>query len=561
MDTTQLKALKTSAVYALIGAAWMTWRADIDSSVGKLPELPITLPPFTGWYLLIASTLFIYYLTLRLLRQRTLLAHALERVSDGFVALDRNWRYTHVNQQAAKMLQRDRPEDLLGKHIWTEHPEDVGKPLHAAYLKAMETQQPVTLEQYYPHWDQWFENYIYPSKDGLSIFCANITERKQAEADLQQSELRFRDTFEQAAVGIAHVAPNGHWLHANQQLCDIVDYSHSELMQLSFQDITHPDDLDADLSQVQRMLTGEIDTYEMEKRYYRKDGGIIWVNLTVSLIRNARHEPDYFISVIEDISSRKSIETMQNLNNELEQRVAARTTELEAINSELRSFTYSVAHDLRAPLRHIDGYSEILLEECASRLKPEDMHYLGKIRANASKMRLMMDDLLVYSRLEQSSLHYIKISLNALLRSLLLEFEDDIARTGAEIQLAVDTIQVMSDRDGLNMALRNLLENALKFHAADSPPRIKITASAEADETILTVSDQGVGFDMQYYNNIFTLFQRLHREEDFPGSGVGLALVRKAIQRMGGRVWAESVPNQGSSFYLAIPKELGSEAP
>ena len=440
METAKLKALKTSAVYALIGTVWMSWRDDIDRSAGELSELPITLPPFTGWYLLIASTLLFYYLTLRLFHQRTLLAHALGRVSDGFVALDRNWRYTHVNQHAAKMLQRDNPKDLLGKHIWTEFPESVGQPFHAAYLKAMETQQPVTIEQYYPRLDQWFENHIYPSTDGLSIFCTSITERKKAEIALHESELRFRGTFEQAAVGIAHVAPDGRWLHVNQQLCDIVGYTHSEMMQLTFQDITHPDDLDADLSQVQRMLDDEIETYAMEKRYQHKDGRYIWINLTVSLIRNDRHEPEYFISVIEDISSRKSIETMQNLNNELEQRVASRTAELKAINSELHAFTYSVAHDLRAPLRHIDGYCEILQEECVSRLNQEDMRYLDKIRASACKMRMMMDDLLVYSRMEQHSLDYVKISLNALLRALLLEFEDDIARTGAAVQIDVDVI-------------------------------------------------------------------------------------------------------------------------
>ena len=207
----------------------------------------------------------------------------------------------------------------------------------------------------------------------------DITERKQAEEAVRESETRFRATFEQAAVGVALVATDGRWLRVNQKLCDIVGYTPEELLPLTFQDITHPDDLDADLAYVRQVLAGEIQTYTMEKRYFRKDGSIVWADLTVSLVREPSGQPQYFIAVVEDITERKQAEDeIRELNERLEQRVRERTAELQAANKELEAFSYSVSHDLRAPLRAIDGFARILTEDHAPRLGGEGQRVLGR---------------------------------------------------------------------------------------------------------------------------------------------------------------------------------------
>ena len=234
---------------------------------------------------------------------RQTISEIINRVSDGFVALDRDWKYTFVSVQAAIMFERT-PEQLMGRHIWTEFPEGMGQKFHLAYEKAMAEQQSIFLEEFYPPYNRWFENRIYPSPEGLTIYFHDITDRKRMELALRDSEEAYRATFDQAAVGIARLSPDGKWLEVNQKLAQILGYSHDELLQLSFQDITHPDDLPADLEKLQEVLAGNIETYKMEKRYLRKSGEYIWINLTVALVRDQDDSPKYFISVIEDINLR-----------------------------------------------------------------------------------------------------------------------------------------------------------------------------------------------------------------------------------------------------------------
>jgi signal transduction histidine kinase len=230
------------------------------------------------------------------------------------------------------------------------------------------------------------------------------------------------------------------------------------------------------------------------------------------------------------------------------------TSELQSANKELETFTYSVAHDLRAPLRGIDGYSQLLLTNYADKLDDEGRQFLGKVRQAAQQMGRLIEDLLAYARLERRDLQIGPVDLQELLGSLLAERADDIRTRGVEVKLAVSCQSVTADRDGLAMALRNLLENALKFSSRTARPTIEIAARDTPTTCILSVRDNGVGFDMKYQERIFDIFQRLHRSEDYPGTGVGLAIVKKAMQRMGGRAWAESEPGKGATFYLEIPK-------
>lgn len=233
----------------------------------------------------------------------------LNRISDSFVALDKKWCYTYVNDKAASAFGKTKDE-MLGKNIWTLFPEGVGKPFHLAYEKAMREQEFIFLEDYYSPYDKWFENRIYPSENGLSIFFQDITERKKAEDNLKESEFRFRKIFEDGATGMVMAGKDFKFRVVNRTFCQMTDYSEDELLQLTFAQITHPDDITKDIENVKKMLSGEVDVYRTEKRYLKKDGQTFWAQLTVSPIYDQNKLFLYFVGIIIDITERKKAEEL-----------------------------------------------------------------------------------------------------------------------------------------------------------------------------------------------------------------------------------------------------------
>lgn len=255
-----------------------------------------------------------------------------------------------------------------------------------------------------------------------------------------------------------------------------------------------------------------------------------------------------------DISERVEAEKkVGELNAELERRVAQRTAELQAKNRELETFTYSVSHDLKAPLRGIDGYSRLLLEDYSDKLDDEGRRFLGSVRQACLQMGQLIDDLLAYSQLERRAINVTAVKPRAVLDSLPASYAEDIRERGVVFNVNLPDVAVKADPNGLAQVLRNLLDNALKFSRLAKPPEIEIAGRVEDGMAILWVKDNGIGFDMKFTDRIFDIFQRLHRAEDYPGTGIGLAIVRKAMERMGGRVWAVSAPGKGATFYIEIP--------
>lgn len=244
---------------------------------------------------------------------------------------------------------------------------------------------------------------------------------------------------------------------------------------------------------------------------------------------------------------------IRELNMRLEQRVLARTAELEAANKELEAFSYSVSHDLRAPLRHVEGFVEILKSTKAHALDEEAQRYLGTISDAARQMGRLIDDLLNFSRTARAELKKARMSLATLVQDAIKDVSTDLA--GRKIQWKVGALpEVCADRSLMRQVFLNLVGNALKYTRTRDVAIIKITAESTTTEDIVHIQDNGVGFDMRYAGKLFTVFQRLHRAADFEGTGVGLANVRRIVHRHGGRTWAEGKLGQGATFSFTLPR-------
>ena len=246
---------------------------------------------------------------------------------------------------------------------------------------------------------------------------------------------------------------------------------------------------------------------------------------------------------------------LQGSRAQLEERVRERTAELTAVNQELEAFSYSVSHDLRAPLRHVSGFVSLLDEHAGSVLDAQAHRYLATIATASARMGQLIDDLLTFSRMSRAALTKHATSLDALVREAQGEVTSQV--NGRDIAWTIHALpEVDADRSMLRMVLVNLLSNAVKYTATRPQARIEVgVAGGDEPETIIFVRDNGVGFDMQYAHKLFGVFQRLHRAEDFEGTGIGLANVRRIVQRHGGRTWAEGAVDQGATFYITLPRD------
>jgi PAS domain S-box-containing protein len=295
-----------------------------------------------------------------------------------------------------------------------------------------------------------------------------------------------------------------------------------------------------------------VEQLETERRH--KSGRIIPVSLTISPVRDANGAVVGVSKIARDITERKRAEqSLREARDQLEERVIERTAELEAANKELEAFSYTVSHDLRAPLRAIDGFSRILLDEFTSSLPPECQEYLRDVRANTQQMGRLVDDLLAFSRLSRQPIKRQMMEMTDVVQQSLDEFRVELQRRQAEIRLG-ELPPCSGDPALIKQVWTNLLSNALKYTAQRPQATIEIGSldGADAAEPTYFVKDNGVGFDMKYAHKLFGVFQRLHRAEEYEGTGVGLAIVQRIVHRHGGRVWADAKPNEGATFFFTL---------
>ena len=395
-----------------------------------------------------------------------------------------------------------------------------------------------------------FEDNIVIGASGIS---SNITKRKLIEEALKLSEEKFEKTFRLSPYMVSLSTMEGNVVEVNDRVFTTLGYTREEFLN---KDTTllpiwvNPEER----VNFANLLKEDQNLHEMEVNFRKKSGEIGNYLLSACIIEI--NDKKLFLSIIHDITLRKNTEKLiQNLNIELETKVKQRTEQLETINKELETFTYSVSHDLKAPLRGIDGYSKLLSDIYKNDLNQEAQSFIDKIRVSTQQMNQIIEDLLDYSRLERSQLNIGNIKIKDLIETVVSFYSEEQEAGYFIIDKNITDTQIIGDSKGFIIAFRNLIENAIKFSKGKQKPTIIIKMEESEFSWIISVNDNGIGFDMKYHHKIFDIFQRLQRAENFPGTGIGLALVSKAMQRMNGKTWAVSIPNEGATFYLEIPKK------
>jgi PAS domain S-box-containing protein len=378
---------------------------------------------------------------------------------------------------------------------------------------------------------------------------------EQAHEDLKSSESKYRGIYENAIEGIFQTTPEGRFLDASPSLARSLGYESPRELVATITDAAHQLYLrPQDQKTVWQALAQKGELSGFETRLKKKNGEVIWAMISVKAVRDENNELHYFQGFVVDITERRRAEEdIRKLNQELEQRVADRTEQLEATNKELEAFSYSVSHDLQAPLRHTVGFLELLQKKSAAALDEQGRHYMDAISDSTRKMGQLIEDLLSFSRMGRQALSRQAVDLNRLMREVIDEITPETAGRSISWQVG-DLPMVTGDRAMLRLVMVNLISNAVKFTRPREQAKIEIGyASERKNETVVFVRDNGVGFDMSYAHKLYGVFQRLHPADEFEGTGIGLASVRRIVARHGGRTWAEGKPDRGATFYFALP--------
>ena len=336
------------------------------------------------------------------------------------------------------------------------------------------------------------------------------------------------------------------WLKVNDYLCRMMGYSREELMQMTWAEMTYPDDLEPDLYQFNRMLKSEIDSYSMDKRFLRKDGEILYTFLSVSCVRKEDGSVDYVIAHLQDITDKMKIEIT----------LRERTKDLERSNKELEQFAYVASHDLQEPLRKISSFTELFVRRFPDLVDEKGRKYISYILDGARRMRKLIQDLLMYSRAGRTNVDLQDVNFDEIIGKIKLDLSKLIKSNHAE--LIIHSLPVVKvNPTGIYQVFQNLIRNAIKFNQTDRP-QVIISAKREKGKWLFCVEDNGIGIEPEYQDRIFVIFQRLHTREEYTGTGIGLSVCKKIIEQQGGHIWIESKAGEGTKFFFTIPDKVTS---
>lgn len=498
---------------------------------------------------------------LQLQERENLLDLLIQFAPVSIIMCDREMRYLLITQQAVQQYQLESIPAVLGRSHYEVFPHlpDAWKQVHQRCLAgAVERREEDSfinangVEQ----WLCWEVRPWYTATQeigGIIIFSEDITARKQIETHLRHSEERLRRVLEEMPVMLDAFDENFHLIVWNQECERVTGFTAAEVIgQSVVMEQFYPDPLYR-----QQMMAAWAERGHNYRNWEWditcKDGSVrtvSWSNL--SDLFPVPGWASWGIGV--DVTDRTQAQrTLQDLNTLLEQRVTDRTAQLEETNQELQAFTYSVSHDLRAPLRVMQGFAQALQEDYGDRLDEMAQTYLQSITNSAIQMDTLISDLLAYSRLTRAQMELRPTDLNQVVAQAYRQVQAQIATTGAELAIAPQLPTVIAHAPTLVQVVANLLSNALKFVIPGTPPQITIEFALQENQVCLSVRDNGIGIAPEHQQRIFRVFERLHGVETYPGTGIGLAIVEKGIERMRGRVGVASQLGAGSRFWLLLP--------
>jgi PAS domain S-box-containing protein len=497
--------------------------------------------------------------------QRTLLTGILEGTHDIVSAVDRDFRVVAFNSALKREYEEgfgvELTEGARISEVLGDHPEELAQSLSALgrAFRGEESQGVWSIGKPRPG-SRWYDVRASPLRDetghviGGSLIGRDITEMREAEAQLRGSEARFRALGLQAPVGIFETDAGGQCTFVNTRWCELTGLSKEEALGQVWSHAVHPDDL-ARVAFAWDAAIEKRGEFRAEYRLRRADGQLLWVSGVAAPVIDAVGRQGGWLGTVTDVTERRRSEEELRLHRDeiraLNERLASRAAALQTANRELESFSYSVSHDLRTPLRAIDGFTRALEEDYGARLDSDARGYIERVRRATHRMGQIIDDLLQLSRLARGELKSEAVDMTA------LAGEVDAALRAAQPDRAVafeaaPGLRTVGDSRMLRLVLENLLGNAWKYTSRQPRARIEFGSENGGGEPVFFVRDDGAGFDMAYAGKLFGAFQRLHNASEFPGSGIGLATVARVVQRHGGRAWAEGAPGRGATFYFTL---------
>jgi len=531
---------------------------------------------------------------LELNETKNILLNTLENMTDGFVSLDTNWHYNYVNKKAGELFGKT-PENLINKHIWTEFPEGINQPFYINYYKALETQKPIIFEDYYAPWEQWFENRIIPSKDGLAIFFQNITERKNTEKELFEINNRLKILHDIDSAILNGNYPQEIAQEVLTKLNAIIPFGYASLIEFNpenetfkyisihntIKDVPLPTDIiklsDYEFLKIEILVKGEIQIIEdlkskkfTSKRFNKYIERGLHSLIIIPLVSNQilvgalsllGDSMEIFsknnLQIAKEIGNQLAIVIHQNkLKNEileytegLEEKIVERTQQLEFSNKELRDFAQVVSHDLKAPLRAISQLSYWISQDYSDKIDKEGQEQFKMLINRVKRLDNLIEGILQYSRAGKAREKEIPIDLNIIVNEVIISLNPP---QNIKIEIENELPKILGDPIRFSQVFQNLISNAITY--IDKPMgNIKIGCLKQIDFWEFYVSDNGPGIEEKYFDRIFQIFQRLETRDNNEGTGVGLSLVKRIVQIYNGDIWVKSKINEGSTFYFTLP--------
>lgn len=484
----------------------------------------------------------------------------LESIADGFFAVDINWTVTYWNAQAEKMLSIPKNR-IFGKCLWEFFEETIDSPTYENYHRAMETKEVIQFEAHYRKMNTWYEINIYPSENGLSVFFKDITNRKKAEEEIRLSNERY--------TIVSKATNDSIWdwdLNTN-----VVDRPGQKIESLFGYIGQEPEEVDAfwkkhvfvdDWKRITKkrdllLSNPNEDYWEDEYRYLKPDGTYAEIYDRAYIIRDKNGKAIRMIGASRDITKLKENE---NQLRELNEKLKKWAQELAISNAELEQFAYVASHDLQEPLRMVTSFLTLLENKYSGILDEKGKQFIYFAVDGANRMRQIILDLLEYSRVGKGNLVKEKVDMNELLREIIILYQEKIKEQNAVIKINKLPVLITSVAP-LRQVFQNLISNSLKYFNSGNGKLLKITISCKPSKTHwqFSVKDNGIGIEEQYFDKIFVIFQRLHNKEHYSGTGMGLAITKKIIENLGGKIWVDSAIGKGSTFYFTILKNNESE--